>query len=378
MSWRDHKTVKSSLTEERERKRKKLEEEQKERLLRAQERAKRQNQLQKALESQREADQALKDFLAIDPELFQGEEEIEENFDISDFLEDKIVMANFDELDADNGADAIKSLGQIKVNWDGENPKYFFQKLETELQIFSINKQFTKRQALIRCLPDEVAKEFMHLVTLQETEAGTQSYKTLKTALVKAYGPRPGDAFQKAMNRVMVGKPSVLLKLLVSDICTKNLVDCCCKTTVWGLFQDKIPMYLKNGLANEVFDSTNMHEIMDRADNLWAANQSEKQVSSVSQEKTKESDAEIAAVGRGRGGFRPFRARGNRGSRGNGRGARGAQSNGGQNKPDPRGQRHSSNPPWNSCTAHWLHAEGAWKCQAPTTCPMKDKVTPRT
>ena len=56
-------------------------------------------------------------------------------------------MANFDELNEDNGADAIKSLGQIKVNWDAENPQYFFQKLETELQIFSINKQFTKRQA---------------------------------------------------------------------------------------------------------------------------------------------------------------------------------------------------------------------------------------
>ena len=136
-------------------------------------------------------------------------------FLITDDLFEYEIMANFDSLDSENGADALKSLGQIKVSWDGENPAYFFQKLETELQIFSINKQFTKRQALIRCLPDEVAKEFMHLVTLEQTAAGNTPYKDLKTALIKAYGPRPGDAFQRAMARVMVSKPSVYLKLLV-------------------------------------------------------------------------------------------------------------------------------------------------------------------
>ena len=287
---------------------------------------------------------------------------------------------NFDEKNEDNGADAIKSLGQIKVNWDSENPEYFFQKLETELQIFSINKQFTKRQALIRCLPDEVAKEFMHLVTLQETQAGDLSYKTLKTAVIKAYGPRPGDAFQRALNRVMIGKPSVLLKLLISDICCNNLAGCCCSKTVWGLFQNQIPVYLKTGLANETFDATNMHGIMDRADNLWAANQVEKQVSAVSSTNSApanaiENNSEVAAIGRGRGNF-SNRGRGNRNRlRGSTRGGRGNNQNSG---PDPRGKRHESNPPWNSCGAHWVYADAAWKCQSPTTCPLKNKVTPKT
>ena len=295
----------------------------------------------------------------------------------ADLFEDEI-MANFDTLDAENGADALKSLGQIKVSWDGENPAYFFQKLETELQIFSINKQFTKRQALIRCLPDEVAKEFMHLVTLEENAAGNTPYKDLKTALIKAYGPRPGDAFQRAMARVMVSKPSVYLKLLVSDLCKQNLVNCCCSTTVWGLFQLQIPMYLKTGLANEVFNANNMHNIMDKADNLWAANQTNRQISALSTTATPnaptdtsvQNAAEVAAVGRGRGNFR---------GRGRGRGGNN-RGRGGQNQTtqeDPRGKRHPSNPPWNSCTAHWLYHEAAWKCQAPTTCPMKNKTTPK-
>ena len=140
-------------------------------------------------------------------------------------------------------------------------------------------------------------------------------------------------------------------------------------------------MYLKMGLADQTFNSTTMQAIMDRADNLWAANQS-KEIALVTkpadkekkEEKEKEmSDAEVAAVGnnRGRGGFRPFRGRGR------GCGNRGGFRGGQNNQPDPRGQRHASNPPWNSCTAHWLHAEGAWKCQAATTCPMKDKITPK-
>ena len=362
---------------------------QEERLQRAHQRERLRKQLKAVQEAKEAADLAEAELFALDPDIFEGTldnidapENIE---DLEDILNDSEppIMANFDETNEDNGADAIKNLGQIKVNWDAEKPEYFFQKLETELQIFSINKQFTKRQALIRALPDEVAVEFMHLVTLQETEAGNLAYKNLKTALIKAYGPRPGDAFQRALDRVMVGKPSTLLKLLITDICKQNLTNCCCQTTVWGLFQNKIPLYLKTGLANETFNNANMHDIMDRADNLWAANQVDKQVSAlaaqapttktVSTPATADTSTEIAAVNKGRANFRNSRnrGRGNRGGRG-----RGSQ-NQAQNQPDPRGKRHESNPPWNSCSAHWVYYDKAFKCQSPMTCPMKDKITPK-
>ena len=376
MSWLSGYKATKKLSESeiiREEKRKKLEAD---RLARNIKREAHKKQLEAATRAREEASEILDQFLQIDPDIFAGDvidEAIDENI-----LNDSTEMANFDEKDEENGAEAIKSLGQIKVNWDAENPSYFFQKLETELQIFSINKQYTKRQALIRSLPDEVAKEFMHLVVLQETQAGNLSYKTLKTSIIKAYGPRPGDSFQRALNRVMVGKPSVLLKLLISDICDNNLAGCCCHRTVWGLFQEKIPMYLKTGLANDDFNSTNMHGIMDRADNLWSANQTtDKQIatvttnSSVSPPVNAES-AEVATVAaRGRGRGRGFRGR-NRGNRGGQRG--GGTTNQG---PDPRGKRHDSNPPWNSCGAHWVYADAAWKCQSPTTYPMKNKVTPK-
>ena len=220
-------------------------------------------------------------------------------------------------------------------------------------------------------LPDEVGKEFKHLTTLQETQAGEQAYKDLKTALMKAYGPRPGDAFQRAMSRVMVGKPSALLKLLISDICKQNLTNCCCSSTVWGIFMLQAPMYLKNGLANETFSAASMQEVMDKADNYYAANQVTKQVNAVSPPVTQDSTkaAEVNAVGRGRGAPR---------GRGRGRGGRGGGRGSNQNSgPDPRGKRHESNPPWNSCAAHWVYFDQAFKCQSPTTCPLKDKVRPK-
>ena len=376
MSWfTGYKTLINKETEQREEKRQNLEAQ---RLARSQQREAHKKQLAAAVQSREEASEVLEQFLELDPDIF-AETNPEGTVIDESILDDSIEMTNFDEKDEDNGAEAIKSLGQIKVSWDAENPAYFFQKLETELQIFSINKQYTKRQALIRSLPDEVAKEFMHIVILQETQAGNLSYKTLKTAIIKAYGPRPGDSFQRALNRVMVGKPSVLLKLLITDICDKNLANCCCHRTVWGLFQEKIPMYLKSGLANEDFNAANMQGIMDRADNLWSANQTtDKQIATVTTNSSVSSPvtagtAEVAAVatrgrGRGRGGFR-----GNRGNRGNRGGQRGGASQG----PDPRGKRHESNPPWNSCGAHWVYADAAFKCQSPTTCPMKDKVTPK-
>ena len=162
-----------------------------------------------------------------------------------DVFDDYFKMVNFNMRDEENEADAMKNMGQIKIKWKPSDPEFFFTQFETELEIFGIKKQFTKRQALIRSLPEDVAEELKHLIVLQQDAAGNTPYKNLKTALIKAYGPKPQEAFQRALNRVMVGKPLALLKLLVSDICKKSLSDCCCATTVWGLFQSKIPMYLK-------------------------------------------------------------------------------------------------------------------------------------
>ena len=113
-------------------------------------------------------------------------------------------MADFDIKDENDGADAMDYLWQIKINWDQEDPEFFFIQFENRLKMYSIHKQWSKRMALINCLPYEVGKEFRHLVMLQEAEAGDTPYKTLKDAVMEAYGPRPGDRFTRAMNRVMM------------------------------------------------------------------------------------------------------------------------------------------------------------------------------
>ena len=95
-------TSNSSESDLREAKRQKL---QADRLRRTKERVDRQNQLQAAINAQREADQALKDLLNIDPELFSGggsenlsEEEVQHLLDI------------MEDFETENGTDGQKAL----------------------------------------------------------------------------------------------------------------------------------------------------------------------------------------------------------------------------------------------------------------------------
>ena len=157
MSWLGYKSksLQDNQTDSREEKRKKLETARKER-------DERRNQLQKHLKqaqiARQEAEQILQEFCDIALDLSDNDTPIDNSeVDIEDIIIDPAVtMVNFDEDNKENGDDAMKNLGQIKVKWNAENPDFFFAQLETELQIFSILKQFTKRQALIRSLPEEI------------------------------------------------------------------------------------------------------------------------------------------------------------------------------------------------------------------------------
>ena len=141
MSWLSGYKSKSvqNQAEIREERRQKLEAE---RLQRAQNRNRIQKQLQDAQKAREEADAVLQQFLEIAPDLFDDETPVNDSSEVD--IDDIVTMVNFDEENAENGADAMKNLGQIKVKWNAENPDFFFAQLETELQIFSILKQFTK------------------------------------------------------------------------------------------------------------------------------------------------------------------------------------------------------------------------------------------
>ena len=115
MSWLSGYTKKPTPTvsdaEIREAKRKKLEEDRK---LRAQKRADTQKQLQSALQAQREADQAYRDFLDIAEDIFEDDTAAAEDIqNISDFLNDsESEIMNFD---AENGTDGDKAIEKLNT-----------------------------------------------------------------------------------------------------------------------------------------------------------------------------------------------------------------------------------------------------------------------
>ena len=81
----------------------------------------------------------------LDPFIEEDRRSLPDIFHISDDVFEEIArMVNFDMKDEENGNDAMKSLGQIKLKWLPSDPEFFFTQFETELQIFEIKKQFTK------------------------------------------------------------------------------------------------------------------------------------------------------------------------------------------------------------------------------------------
>ena len=160
MSWlRGYKKPEPSTSAEptekeiREAKRQKLEAD---RLLRAQQRNKLRKQLLAAQESQAEANQALQDFLDIDPEIFSGEvstEEVTEDI-LNDSAEERVTMA--EAFDVENGTDgdkALDKLGTIKCPFEKTDVEFWFCELESQMEIIGVKSQWVKRIALQQFLP---------------------------------------------------------------------------------------------------------------------------------------------------------------------------------------------------------------------------------
>ena len=101
----------SAPVDPREAKRQKL---QAEREARAKQRENRQKQLQATIKARQEADQALKDFLNIDPDIFEGESsdsEISESILDDEEIAAEPIMADFAD---ENGVDGEKALDNLR------------------------------------------------------------------------------------------------------------------------------------------------------------------------------------------------------------------------------------------------------------------------
>ena len=143
-------------------------------------------------------------------------------------------MVNYDQKNEDDDAGAIANARDVKLPFNRHDIKLWFSLIESKMQFAGIKKQWSKRQILIQLIPPEFHSDFKHYLVQQETEAGATAYFDLKTAMVKQFGPRRADGFDRAVARVMTGTPSQLGRLIINDICpgVKPLEACHCADTV--------------------------------------------------------------------------------------------------------------------------------------------------
>ena len=343
-------------------------------------------------------------------------------------------MPNYDEQDGTDGANAmdnaIRALKGYEFNY--QNLDFYFNQIEIKMQAAGVKKNFTKLQVLSTILPQNVINEVMPLLMMKETDFPEKDgYLQLKNEIMSIFGQPANAGFERAMSRVLAGKPSTLGRALINDMCKKTpaLTDCCCKNWVYGQWMRNLPGYVKRGIASYGFDEDNYKDIFQRADDIYSSDRpvpvpttpqsvaalavhspvAQAQINAVDPLDDgfhpaygMNQDANVIAAlqygrggrGQGRGGRGFGQGRGYRGNRGGGRGsggfARGGgnQNNGGQTgqgqgqgrggaHPRHKTQRHADSPPFQSCWRHWTYGKGAHFCEEPSTCPWKDVWIPK-
>ena len=311
------------------------------------------------------------------------------------------IMTNYDEENGTDTAGAMeKAVAMLKgYVWNPQALKFYFGQIEIKMKASGVKKQFTKLQVLSTILPVEVMMEVRPILEKQESEfENNDSYLQIKTELFRIFGPSEEEAFERAMGRVLSGKPSTLARALVNDLCDHQLDGCCCRKFIFGLWHRALPTSVRQGITHMEFNAATFKNICKLADDLYeqgkpsgasmAAVQPEVFETAFHQDfqSVQGTAAEVAAVqyGRGRGQARGGRGgRGGRQHRGGGRrtnnsrpqqgqsGQSGTQAEWSAANPRWKGPRHPDMPPFSSCRKHWDWGKSARFCQEPWACPWK-------
>ena len=188
------------------------------------------------------------------------------------------------------------------------------------------------------------------------------------------FGQKPEDAYVKAKNRVMTGKPSQLGKALLEDLCKKDkkLDGCCCSNIVWGMYREALPVVVRNHIAEMPFNKDSFKDVFTKSDQVFDSNKasdnSSRPVASVSTPATAQS--EVAAVQ----GQSKNKGQGNKNKNKNK--GQGQGKNNGQNGGQKNGQGETATKtPINDdghCRIHAKWKENATFCAAPWGCKMKN------
>ena len=359
----------------REQKRKQLEEE---RHQRKEARLRRQQQLQAAQLAQEEADQACSDLLSLDPDILTGEDVSVDESEIEELLREPIM--DFDSENGADGANAMDKMSSVKCEFTRDDIEFWFTELETQLEVIEVKSQWSKRIALQRFLPADVKQEVKSLLVIPKAQAGDDIYKKIKTELLDLFGPKPEDAYIRAKNRVMTGKPSQLGKALINDICKcpTKLQSGCCAQIVWGMYREAIPVVIRNHIAELPFNKDTYKQIFVKSDQVYDSNKTSQPtrgaaVAAVSnQSPSPTSNSEVAAIKPPRKNKKPNNAQPQQQQQQQ-------QQQAASTKPAPpttgnKGPRHATAKGDNDklCRIHYRWGENGTYCAAPWKCPMKN------
>ena len=305
------------------------------------------------------------------------------------------VMTNFEDENADDGdAQALREACRNleRLVWDGNDVPFFFAQAEIKMRSVGVKKQYTKFSALASVLPKHVIDEVKEMVIMQESEfEQNNSYKLLKTEVLRIFGPKIDAGVNRVLSRVLVGPPSQLARALANDICKKKikLKDCqCCPGVVLTLWKRQLSSSVCAGIAHCQFNYNTFNEVLQFADDTHASSEPAPVVAAVSgvarrpapsqsldetQPAIPYPQPEIAATSRGGQGGGRGRGRGGRGNRGGG--AQGSLPQEIQVKVNTHpGTKHPDLPAgdWLGCGMHFKWGKFAFFCSEPSTCPWKN------
>ena len=285
----------------------------------------------------------------------------EENLQVPP-VNQEATMVNYDQQNTDDDDGAIQNARDVKLPFNKDNIKLWFSLVESKMMFAGLKKQWSKRQILVQLIPPEFHTDFQQYLIMQETEAGESAYYDLKSAILKQFGTKQAERFDKAISRVLTGKPSHLGRQILHDICpkVKPLQGCCCAETVLGIWRRSLPGVVRNAIADLDFNDQTYQQIFDKADNVYQSNAAATPV--------------VATLTKGAAEVSATSTRGGRGgrNRGGGQGRGGGAGRGAR-----RGPRHEDNPPSSACNLHWKFGKKSWTCADRHNCPWRDFESPR-
>ena len=194
----------------------------------------------------------------------------------------------------------------------------------------------------------------------------------------------------RALGRVLSGKPSQLARALVRDVCKNELNCACCPDNVLALWRRQLPSHVRAGISSMPGNKDNFNAVVNHADDIFDS-QPAVTVAAVRADTLNETQPglqypvpEVAAINRGgRGGRGRGRGRG-RGSRGGGAspastGTQSSTTESASGSSRFRGPKHPDLPrgDWKGCGLHYRWGRNAHFCAEPATCPWKDIFTPK-